>query len=691
MHSRTPLVIAAACSAAACLPALSHGQVEPLSPASEVLQETVIEGKAEDLLGVAAAASKGQSSAEELQQRPFLRRGELLEVVPGMIVTQHSGTGKANQYFVRGFNLDHGTDFGVYVDGMPVNQRTHGHGQGYADINFLIPELVEELEYFKGPYYAQLGDFSSAGTARFRLYNELPEGIALFSAGQDSYYRALLADSFRAGPGTLTFGLEFNHYDGPWVREENGRSYNGLIRYFQGDEDQSFSVTGMAYDGDWDSTDQIPQRLIRNGTIDRLGFVDPTVGGDSRRYSLSFDWRRRDAQGSTIANAYLGSYELDLFSNFTYFLDDPVDGDQFNQVDDRIFAGGSVARIWDLALFGRDSTFTLGFQTHHDWIDDVALHHTKARRRLDTTRQDEVYETSLSLFGMSDLRFTDWFRAEAGLRGDLYYFDVDSELEANSGNEWDGIVSPKLSLIFGPWHETEYYLNFGAGFHSNDARGVTIEVDPSTGERAQPVDPLVRTWGFEFGTRTQIVPDLTATLALFYLESDSELLFVGDAGNTEAGPSTRRYGVEAAAYWRPLDWFTLDAELALANARFKSSEGGGKQIPNSVPAMFSGGLTLGREQGPFASIRARFFSERPLVENDDVESDPSFVVNARAGYRLQDFEFALEVLNLFDSEDNDIEYFYTSRTPGEALAGIDDIHLHPLEPRTFRFSVSYRF
>jgi outer membrane receptor protein involved in Fe transport len=220
---------------------------------------------------------------------------------------------------------------------------------------------------------------------------------------------------------------------------------------------------------------------------------------------------------------------------------------------------------------------------------------------------------------------------------------------------------------------------------------VTIRVDPSTGERAEPVDPLVRTWGLEAGARTQIIPDLTATLALFYLESDSELLFVGDAGNTEAGPSTRRYGVELAAYWRPSDWFTLDAEFALTDARFKSSEGGGKHIPNSVPAMFSGGMTIGRDQGPFASIRARYLSERPLIEDDSVDSDASFVVNARAGYRLEDFEFALELLNLFDSEDNDVEYFYTSRVPGEPLAGVDDIHLHPLEPRTFRMSVSYRF
>ena len=656
-----------------------------------LLDTLVVVGKAENLLGVAPTASKGQASAEELATRPFLRRGELLEVVPGMTVTQHSGGGKANQYFVRGFNLDHGTDFAIFVDGMPVNNRTHGHGQGYADINFLIPELVEELDYVKGPYFANYGDFSTAGAARFRLYRELPMGIASFSIGTDNFYRSLVADSVQAGEGIATFGLEYGYYDGPWVKPDQLQRWNGFFRYAVGDEDDYASLTLMGYDVTWDATDQVPHRAVASGQIDRFGYIDPSVGGNSHRYSVSADFQKTSDQGVTNSSLYAGTYQLDLYSNFTLFLEDPVNGDQFNQFDDRWFAGGSVShQFQDLDLLGRDATVTIGGQTHHDWIDGVGLHKTSNRQRLSTVREDDVYEASISGHGDAEIRWNDWIRTQTGLRADLYYFEVDSHtLPANSGTEWDGIVSPKAGVVFGPWAETELYLNGGFGFHSNDARGVTITRDPLTGEAIDSVPALVQTQGAELGIRTQIIPDLTSTLSVWYLHSDSELVYVGDAGNIEAGDASERYGVEWSNYWNPAHWLHFDTEFTATDSRFVAT---GEEIENAVPLSLSGGVAMGEEYGPFASLRARYFSPRPLNGDGSVESRDAFQLNARLGYRTRsEWEVALEVINLLDAEDNDIEYFYTSRLPGEPAGGIEDIHSHPYEPRQFRLVVTKRW
>jgi outer membrane receptor protein involved in Fe transport len=649
-------------------------------------------GKGQGLLSVAGAASMGRASAEELMARPYLRRGELLEVVPGMIITQHSGGGKANQYFVRGFNLDHGTDFAVFLDAMPVNLRSHGHGQGYADLNFIIPELVESMDYTKGPYFSDLGDFATAGSARFRYYDVLPEGMASASVGENDFFRFLFLDSEKAGGGYLTTAFEYTYYDGPWLLEEDFSRFNGLVKFHWESGVNRHSLTAMGYKGEWISTDQVPRRAILDGRIDRLGFIDPTVGGESERYSLSWDWIHEGDRSTTEVNTYVGRYNLDLYSNFTYFLDDPADGDQFNQYDDRTFAGLRVVNTRDNEILGREGSFTLGLESHHDFIDEVGLYRTSARRRLGTVRADEIYEGSYSAFVNQQLALNDWLRLNGGVRGDLYRFDVTSlsGLPANGGSETAGIVNPKFGAVLGPWSETELFFNWGGGFHSNDARGVTIAIDPDSGLPASPVDPLVRQWGTELGVRTEVIPTVTTSVAVWYLESASELLFVGDAGNTEAGPATQRYGVEWAAYWTPRDWIQVDSELSVAEAEFRDKSQG-RFIENSVPVSLSAGITLGAASGPYGALRARYFSERPLVPDRSVESRDSLVFNLRTGYRKERWDVFLEVLNLFDTDANDIEYFYESRLPGEPAAGFEDVHLHPMEPRTVRAGVAVRW
>ena len=670
---------------------LTYAFLAPAVQSAEpiTLDEQIVTGKAEDLLGIAPSATKGQASAAELVDRPLLRRGELLEAVPGVVITQHSGGGKANQYFLRGFNLDHGTDFGVFLDDMQVNFRSHAHGQGYADINFIIPELIGGLDYRKGPYFADLGDLTSAGEANYHLVDRLEQGIASFTLGEDNFYRGFLGDSFTLGAGTLTLGLEYSHEDGPWETGDNYRRLNAVAKYHQGTATDFFSITGMYYDGQWNASDQVARRAIRSGQIGRFGRLSDDEGGETSRSSVQFLRQWKDDNATTKISAYVGHYDLDLFSNFTYFLDDPIRGDQFEQRDNRWFAGLKATRSWDYKIAGLNATSLIGFDTRHDLMDGIGLYKTQARRRVSTVREDDVYQASAGLFAEHTLQLAEKLRLTAGARADLFRFDVESDNPDNTNADWDGIVSPKLGLVLGPWADTEFYLNAGLGFHSNDARGVTIATDPNTGEPADPADPLIRTKGAEIGLRTQALPDLTSTLAFWILDSDSELVYVGDAGTSEAGPGSRRYGLEAATYYRPTPWFTVDAEVSLSHARFKDS-GSADRIPGSIDTMASGGITLGAAEGPFGSLRGRYFGPRPLEETGRVNSISSFTLNARVGYRKKNWEVSVDVLNLLDRENNDIEYFYESQLPGES-APVADVHLHPAEPRTVRASVTYRW
>ena len=654
------------------------------------LGEIIIEGKAESLIGIATSASKGQTSAKELLARPFSRRGELLESIPGFIATQHSGDGKANQYFLRGTNLDHGTDFLIYVDGMPVNLRNHAHGQGYADTNFIIPELVGELEYWKGNYFAQHGDLSSTGAARFKLLDALPQGILSTTWGEYEYSRTLIADTIQAGAGQLTVALEHQYYNGPWDVNSDATRLNGTLRWHWEDATDKINLTFMGYHGKWTSTDQVPQRAV-GSLIGRYGSLDSTDGGNSQRYSLSFDWVHNEGRTTTRTSAYAGFYDLDLFSNFTYFMNNPVLGDQFEQRDHRWFLGGELARDWHFDALGQEQRFTLGMQLRTDIISGLGLYNTSKRARFNTIRQDDITQSTYGLYAEAELKPTSWLRIVPGLRGDLFQFNVqNSTLPENAGSLTKGIVSPKLSVVFGPWAKTEFYLNGGMGFHSNDARGVNLVTDPSTGAPANRVDPLVRTFGAEFGIRNESIPKLVNTLSFWLLRSNSELIYAGDTGSTQPGPASVRQGIELSSYWRPNDWAMVDVEATYTNSRLRGDTPPNQNIPNSIPYTLNAGITLGAAQGFFGSLRGRYFAPRPLSQTLDVKARESFQVNARVGYRRNNWEVALDCLNLINRSDNDIAYLYASQLPGEA-APVNDVHLHPIEPRMFRVSVTWRF
>ncbi len=660
-------------------------------------ETVVVTGRAVDMTGIAASANQGVVSAADLAQRPFLRPGEVVEEIPGVIITQHSGSGKANQYFLRGFNLDHGTDLSVNLDDVPVNMPSHAHGQGYADLNYLIPELVEQVDYKKGPYYADVGDFGSAGEINLQYYRTLPQGFIKAEGGQYGYGRIVGADNARIGDGNLIYAGAFEHNDGPWAKGDDERKLDGILRYTTGDTREGLTVTAMAYHNVWNSTDQVPDRAIAGGIdpvgapappaadlIPRWGEIDPSDGGTTGRYSLDADWHLNAGDNRLHVTAYGLYYNLALFSNFTYFLNDPVHGDQIGQKDNRFVLGGKIEDGWTQSLFGHDSDTTVGLQIRNDDIHN-GLYHTEDRAILDVTTLNDITETTISPYIQTETHWTPWLRTILGLRSDAYFFNVDNLAGGNSGNVSSAVLSPKINVILGPWDKTEFYLDFGQGFHSNDARGVVAASDPAT--------PLPRSTGAEIGVRTTLLPGLRSEVSLWMLNLQSELVWAGDEGGNEPSGPTQRYGVELANWYTPTSWLTIDADYAWSRAYFTDAEVGGDHVPEALAMTFDGGIAVhdldGWATGFTAGLRLRYFGPRSLTQDDSVRSQATPLFYGDLGYRLDEaWAVGLEVFNIFDARTSDIDYYYTSRLRGELLGGIDDIHTHPSEPREFRVSLT---
>jgi outer membrane receptor protein involved in Fe transport len=655
-----------------------------------------------------AAASEVVLPRERVNAQPALRPGEVLEATPGLIVTQHSGEGKANQYFLRGFNLDHGTDLAITVDGMPVNMRTHGHGQGYADTNFLIPELIQSMRVRKGPYFAEEGDFASAGALRIDTINTMNPGLWQGTLGMSGYGRALAIKSYpisagspwtgnstAANPvaGNLLLAAEATRYDGPWDVPDRMKKWNGVLRYSSGTAEEGVSITGMAYKNSWTSTDQIARRAVDDGLISRWGTLDPTDGGNSSRYSLSTRVSGIDALGRSQLEAYAIRSTLTLYNNFTYFLDDPSDGDQFSQGDKRTILGFHGSHTFKGRLGVFDSETKVGIQGRSDDID-VALSKTVQRVFQADVRRDKVREDSIGLYAENTTRLTDWLRTIVGVRHDQFSAKVTSDTPANSGTADASITSPKVGLVLGPFRNNEIFLNAGYGFHSNDVRGVTISINPpNTPDAGSPADKvpfLVRSKGAEVGWRARPIAGLETSVALFVLDYDSELLFVGDAGTTEASRPSRRTGVEWITTYKPARWLGFELDVAATRARFTDIDPAGNRVPGAPNVVTSLGVTVGDELGWFGAVKMRYFGPRPLIEDNSARSSSTTLVNARLGYRFDNgIRVQLDVFNLFNARADQITYFYESRLP--ETVGVADQHFHPVEPLSLRLSVAGRF
>jgi len=659
---------------AVCVPATAFAEDAPAKDNSEI----VVYGRAIDQVGVATSGSEGVVGYSDFEDRPIGRVGELAENVPGLIATQHSGSGKANQYFLRGFNLDHGTDLAGYVDGAPINMRSHGHGQGYLDLNFLIPEMVERIDYTKGPYHAAEGDFSSAGTMRYTTKSRLVRPFAEVSGGSFGFWRGLVAGSTDVGDGTLLGALDATASNGPWVLDEHERKLNGLIKY----SSANWSLGLSGYSNSWVSTDQVPERAINSGLIPRNGFIDPNLGGRAGRIALTFNGHF----GDTDVSAYAIGSRLQLTSNFTYFLDDPVNGDEFRQVDRRGIFGGSLRHV----VKGDGITWRFGADTRWDHIGKVGLYHTVAGTVVSTVREDSVDEYSGGMYGQAEVQIGPEVRLVAGLRGDAIGYTVRSDMAANSGSGSAAILTPKVALAWQPRKGLEFYANYGEGYHSNDVRGATITLDPGDLSPVSRVPVFARSRGAELGARFER-GSLNFSLVGFWLDLASELVFVGDAGTTEPNDASRRYGAEAALFWHLLPGVTIDGTASWTKARFRGVTAGQDFISGATPFVLGGGISAKVTPSITGTARIRHFASAPLIEDGSQRSQATTLVNLGAYWETGRVRVGLDVLNLFDAKDPDISYWYASRLPGEPVDGVEDRHIHPVEPQQIRLSIKIGF
>jgi outer membrane receptor protein involved in Fe transport len=726
---------------------------------SSVSTTVNVQGRENDLVGTANSATQGTVGATEIQDRPILRSGEILEAVPGLIITQHAGGGKANQYFLRGFNLDHGTDFAIFIDDMPLNLPTHAHGEGYSDMNTVIPEFVRRLNFEKGPYYADVGNFGSAGSAHLEYFKTLPENFVEVEGGMYGFGRIVFGVSQKLGKGNLLYGGEAYHEDGPWTHPDNYYKFNGLVTYSQGGDADGFSITARAYRGTWHSSDQVPVDAVP--LVGYFGALNPTDGGESQRYSLQGEWHRQGATSETRISAYGFYYDLNLFSDFTYYLNDPNKGDQFEQQDRRWVAGLDARHAIFSQWFDHKVENTFGLQVRNDWVRN-GLYRTEDRVRTDKTDTVACYtnpippcnpdgtingnypilpadtdlnkftDTMVSFYVENKIQWTHKFRSVLAVRGDDALYDVTSltpsyvatELpgtpvvnfaELNSGTANKFLPSPKASLIFGPWSKTEFYVQGGFSFHSNDARGATQRTEPISPDNpfptsSVPISPLVQTKGGEFGVRTSALAHLQSTLSFWYLHSNSELQQDGDTGATVASASpSNRYGVEWANYYTPLEHLVFDLDMADSRAQFTQIDPGdatynnlaggqypvqgpgGKLVPEAVRVVISSGVTLHDYKGFTSTIRLRYFGPRDLTSDGLNRSASTLLVNMGLGYQFSKrWRISADLLNLTNRRDDDITYAYVSRitpTTGPEFTNV----FHPAEPFQVRFGLHYRF
>ncbi len=664
------------------------------------MSDVEVVGNYDNALATSDAASQGVIRSQIIENRALLRPGEMLAYVPGMVVTQHSGDGKANQYFLRGFNLDHGTDFATSINGMPINMPTHAHGHGYSDLNFLIPELVQRVDYRKGPYFAQDGDFSSAGAADFLYKIKLDKDFTQFTLGQRGYQRVVAGASHELGNAMhYVVGLERMNNNGPWSTPEGLRRSNGVFMLSDGSRANGWTASLMGYQAHWTSTDQVPQSLLQSGqnngqAFGRFDSLDASDGGATHRASLSLDWRQSRGNVSDKVMVYAVDYGLALFSNFTYFTNDPLHGDQFMQKESRHVYGLKTSRQW--VVEGEvEWLHTLGLQSRSDFMD-VDLANTQSRLIRSWIRQDTVRQNLMGVFADTQVRWTPWLRTNFGLRYDQYNTHVDSVLQhLNSGAASAGVWSPKFSGVLGPWGKTEYFFNAGRGFHSNDARGTTTQVDPTDASKTLArVPALVASRGYELGLKTEAVQGLQSSLSVWRLDFDAELVYVGDAGGTESGRPSRRRGIEWSNRWTPHPRWMLDADMAWSKPRFRVDDGSGTRIPNAVEKVALLAATM-KDVGQWhVTAQLRYIGAAALSEDNRVRSDSSSVVNLKARRKFENSnEVYVDVFNAFNRRFNDIAYASPGalRTVPNGPLISDPMQVHPGELRSVRLTYVHRY
>jgi outer membrane receptor protein involved in Fe transport len=655
--------IRAAVRTAILLSALG-GAVGP-AMAADTLEEVIVFGRGERLIGTAEAASEGAVGGADLAVRPLLRVAELLEVVPGLIAAQHSGSGKANQYFLRGFNLDHGTDFTTYIDDVPINLRTHGHGQGYLDVNGLIPETVDRIDYRKGTYRADTGDFSMAGAAFMSTVQSIDSFVGA-EAGEYGWQRLAAGGTVPVGEGELTMLGQWKTYDGPWEQPEDLEHESVWAKYSQPTSFGSLEASVSGYHAQWQPTEQIPEALIGTELCENeFCSLDPSAVGETLRWIASVrvlgdDWR---------ATAYGQYYDWRMMSNPTYDF-------QIDQFDRRWIGGGRYERLFTV---NEQLSLRAGVEGRYDDIGNVGVAHTEGGEFLEYIGRHAVKESSAAVYAEASWQPIERLRAFAGLRGDYYDFQVRARMDdVPAGDTDDTIASPKLGLAFAATDRIELYANWGKGFHSNDARGIVDPIDP--------IRPLSEGTGKEVGARFE-QGSFKVSATYWWLDLDSELKFVGDSNSVEPGSATQRRGYELTAFWRPTEWLALDAVWTDSHARYENSADG-NYVAGAVENAGEFGIALVKDRFE-GGLRIRHLGEFPLVEDNSDRSEPETCVNIRGAWKPGNFYVYAEVINVFDENGKDMVYSYETNVPGAGL--IDGRVSRAEEPRTIRAGVKFHF
>ncbi len=622
-----------------------------------------------------SAASSFAVQDREFELRPIGSVQDILRVTPGLVMVQHSGGGKANQYFLRGFDADHGTDLALSIDGVPINMPSHAHGQGFADTNFIIPEAVERVEITKGPYFANQGDFATAGAVNLVTRDEFEHSsVGLGLSGSPGHgapgYRGLLVASPKWDAGTATFAAEVGRQNGPFDNPENWDKYKLFNKLtFRLTPTSTLSLTEMSYGGNWHGSGQIPARAVEEGLVSRFGSLDPSEGGDTMRHQVYLQYRLRPSDTSELrALAYAGTYTFNLFSNFTFYENDPVNGDEIEQQDRRTFYGAKVSYRTASTLAGVRFDTTIGCDVRSDDIHEM-LWHTLDRVQLSAIRDDNVQETLIGAYANEEVTPFEWVRGDVGVRADELAFSVDNNLpnspdpqNPHSGVDGAHQISPKASLIFSPFRKEsallDLYVNWGNGFHSNDVRGAFVSPPYS------PVTPLTRAIGEEVGARTRLFDRLDLAAAVWLLDLDSEATWDGDNGTTGVGPATRRYGEELEGRYALTSWLAVDGAVTFTHSQFSADHENGGGLALAPKQTWSGGLSARHELGPgVARGGLRFYGigDRP-ASDDGVIQAPGFTqVDLHLGYRTRRFDVALDIENLLNGDYRSAQFDTVSR------------------------------
>jgi hypothetical protein len=662
-----------------------------------LLITTHLETGSLELAEVAISASQDNPlnliTAVDMQVRPIQNSQEILRLVPGLFIAQHAGGGKAEQIFLRGFDIDHGTDISLTADGMPVNMVSHAHGQGYADLHFLIPETVQGVDFGKGPYRADKGNFATAGYADFRTRTALDKNIIKLEAGRFNTYRAvgmfnLLGEKARANHQNAYLATEYLFSNGYFKSPQGLDRINAFSRY-QGIFKNNTLVNASlsAFRSNWNASGQIPERAVNEGLISRFGAIDDTEGGNTSRYNANFTVEKSFANAATLKNQfYFVKYDFELYSNFTFFLNDPVNGDQIRQKENRQIYGYHGNYNQELTFLGRPLRSEVGLGFRYDHIKGSELSRTLNRRTtLSEIKKGNIQEMNAFTYLSQTLDISPRLALNAALRFDQFVFNYRSTLAEDAGiakqTATENRVSPKLNLTYTYSPTVQFYVNTGMGYHANDTRVSVTTVNKAALPAARAAD---------VGLSVKPTEKLLINGALWFLDLEQELVYVGDEGVVEPSGKTRRYGLDFSARYQLANKLVLDTDVNLARPRSREEIKGNNFIPLAPTITSTGGLSY-TPANPFkASMRYRYLGARAANEDYSLTADGYFLLDAVASYTHKKVEFKLSGENLLNSNWKEAQFETESRLRTEAEP-VSEIHFTPGTPFSIRAGLAYSF